>query len=158
MDTSLLQPSIHGRDPVAAFSLRATFFTAFFGGPIAAVLIHGLNAEHFGRWERDRFALLVALIAALALLVCAAVLISRPDILPSLPEELRQTKNMRWLNRLSALVIWAALYWRLREPYRAARLVGGHRPAWGAGLACVLIGFVVTVITVTMASMMVGRP
>ena len=156
MDASLLKPSIDGREPVAAFSLRATFFTAFFGGPVAAVMIHGLNVEHFGRWERDRSALVVALIAALALLAGVGVLIARPDILAGLPAELRHTRSLRWLNRLFALAVWAALYWRLREPYRAAQLYGEHRSAWGAGIACVLLSIVAGVVTVMMASWLAG--
>lgn len=149
MDPALLQPSIRGSTPSEVYSPRATFFTAFLGGTIAAVLIHGLNAKHFDRWDHERWPLAGALVVAVGVVVGAAyVAVARPDLLAALPEELGRGRLVRWGSRLIALVLWGVLYLRMRENYRAAEMQAEYRPAWRAGLACVAIGTLVSLVVV----------
>jgi len=153
MDPNLLQPSVKRVSVAGIYSLRAAFYTAFFGGPFAAILIHWRNAELLDRQERDRGAFVGALVLALVFYVAATYVFAHPELLAGLPEELQRPRMIRWTSRLVALIIWGGLYFRMRDEYRAAGLRAAHLPAWRAGLWCVVVGgvasFVVAMVLTT---------
>ncbi|WAS97912.1 hypothetical protein [Nannocystis punicea] len=148
MDPQLLQSSIRRSSVTAIYSLRAAFYTAFFGGPFAAILIHRRNAELLGRLDRDRGVHIAALVLALAFYVAGAYVAVHPEVLAGLPPELKPAQFVRYTSRLVALLIWAGLYFRMRDEYRAARLQDAHLPGWREGLMWVLVGGVASVATV----------
>ncbi len=51
---------------------------------MAAVLIHGLNARHFGRMDREFWALALAFIVVLGPLIFAGILVGRPEVVPGI--------------------------------------------------------------------------
>lgn len=142
MPAHLLQPSISPQGTFSVYSPRATFMTAFFGGPFAAVLIHALNMKRLGRWRVQAPALAAALVVALLFSVYQAVAMARPHLLPFGDAVPANSANgtLRILARVVALVVWGALYLRFRTLYRASQLAAEHPPGFKAGLACALIG------------------
>lgn len=149
VDPDLLRPSVKKASVVGIYSLRAAFYTSFFGGPFAAILIHWRNAELLDRQERDRWAFAAALVLALAFYVAAIYASVHPELLAGLPEELQHPRTIRWTSRLVALTIWGGLYFRMHDEYRAAGLRGAHLPAWRAGLWCVGVGTVASIALIT---------
>ncbi|MCY1063651.1 hypothetical protein OV090_02695 [Nannocystis sp. RBIL2] len=65
-------------------------------------------------------------------------------MLSGLPAEFKPTQYVRYAGRLVALLIWAGLYFRMRDEYRAARLQDAHLPGWREALMWMLVGWVVS--------------
>jgi hypothetical protein len=137
LHAGLLAPSIAAGAARPAYSASATFWTAFFGGPLAAVIMPGLNARFLGRWQRDWPLLALALLVAVTGIVLVALPALRPGLLPFMPDWMGDRSNARLAARAVALAIWGALYWRMRPAYRASELHGDSRPAWKDGVIIV---------------------
>ena len=132
----------------AGFSQQATFFVAFFGGPLAAVIFNAWNARIWGRLERDLPLVIATGLVAVAAVVAASVYGAQPDAPKS-------SSQVRVLARVLALAIWGAFVLRHRSMYRMQALssLSPRRP-WVPGIACVVasvalvmaIGFTVRLI------------
>jgi len=153
LEAGLLSPSIAASAARPTYSSNATFLTAFFGGPLAAVFMQGLNARFLGRWQRERLWLGLALLVAVAGIVLVSLPAIRPGLLPFMPEWFAQKSSARMASRAVALAIWGALYLRMRPAYRAAELHAHSRPAWKDGILIVLasmgLQLVIVVLTAT---------
>jgi hypothetical protein len=161
MDPALLSPTVTpaaGAAPGARpYSVRATFLTAFLGGAIAAVFIHGLNARLLRRWERDLPWLLAALLLALAVPVVVVALAQRPELVPALRGLASDRQMTSMSSRVVAMLLWGGLYLRMRHTHRAAEMHGDHRPGWKAGIACIAAGTAVN-LAVAMVAALVFKP
>lgn len=145
-------------DKPAVYSPRAALLTSFFGGPVAAVAIHGLNVRFLGRWDHERVVLACALLVAMGELAFLSTLHARPDIFTAIPEGVRQMQAVRWINSLTAIVIWGAFHVRMHEAYHASERAHPYRSAWRAGLGCVLFGVLVTFVIGSVAAGLMGKP
>jgi len=157
MDPALLSPSVAAARTERGYSVTATFLTAFFGGPLAAVFMHGLNSRFFGRWARDQVLLAAALLLAIGGVIGLAILRVRPDLAPFAPGFFADSSRVRIASRVLALLLWAALYLRLRPSYRAAELMGGHRSGWRDGVICVITAILLQFGLVMLAIAVVRR-
>src|SRR5688572_9347605 len=63
----LLNPTLgeQARPAAAPYSVQATFFTGFFGGPFAAIALIAVNSTRLRRLGRDWIVLAACLIAAI---------------------------------------------------------------------------------------------
>lgn len=145
----LLQPTL-GSDapPVAApYSVQATFFTGFFGGPFAAIALIAINAYRLRRSGRDWPALAACLIATL--FVAWGLHSSAPAFAPVrdwLTSTLGESSH-RYAHRFAALVIVGVGYLLHRKEQRNTDLMGLARPnGWIAGGLCAVIGGVLLAI------------
>jgi hypothetical protein len=140
----LLQPTL-GRnvEPVAApYSVQATFLTAFFGGPFAAIALTALNSSRLQRLGRDVPALAACLLGVLLIgwtlqgpEVTAAASI-RDWLAANLGE-----RNHRYVYRFAALLIAGAGYLLHQREQRNTDLLGLARPnGWIAGALCTVAG------------------
>jgi hypothetical protein len=86
--------------------------------------------------------LAAAFLFSLGFAALGGVMVSRPELIPSAALFAGEDgkSNLRFLARGVGLAIWGLLFLRLRPHYRAAEAYGVSRPAWKAGLVCVLIG------------------
>jgi hypothetical protein len=139
----LLQPTL-GSDapPVAApYSVQATFFTGFFGGPFAAIALIAINTWRLRRLGRDWAVLAACLIATI--FVIWALHGAAPTFAPMrdwLTSTLGPTSH-RYAHRFAALVLVGAGYLLHRKEQRNTDLMGLTRPnGWIAGGACAVIG------------------
>ena len=130
METDLLRPSIGRAEPTRPlYSSTALFVPAFFGGPVAAAVIFGMNAARAGRLPRDA-----------AWLVCGALmLVVVPwSTLEFWPEA---APKLRLVIRAAGLLAAAAFYWRHRQLHRAQGLFGVASPSgWIPGVGAIVLG------------------
>lgn len=144
----LLQPTLgqDARPAAAPYSVQATFFTGFFGGPFAAIALIALNAARLRRLGRDWIALLACLIGAL--LIGWALNGPVPSAAP-VRDWLTATlgeRSDRYVYRLIALLIVGVGFLLHRREQRNTDMLGLQRPnGWIAGLICTGAGFVLMV-------------
>lgn len=140
----LLQPTLgqDARPASAPYSVQATFFTGFFGGPFAAAALVAINSSRLQRLHRDWPALAASLLLVLAL--CWALYGHGPALVAPARDWLRDNlgqNNYRIVYRLLAFLILGVGYLLHRREQRNADLLGIKRPnGWIAGTACALGG------------------
>ncbi len=135
----LLQPTLgaEARPADAPYSVQATFFTGFFGGPFAAIALVATNSVRLRRASRDWPVFVACLFAIFA--VGWLLHGSAPAFAP-LREWLGE-RNFRYAYRLVALIIVGVGYLLHRKEQRNTDLLGLSRPnGWIAGGLCVLGG------------------
>jgi hypothetical protein len=122
-----------GAAPVAAgFSQQASFFVAFLGGPLAAVLFNAWNARIWGRLGRDLPLVVATALVALGAAVAAVI------YGPQLDAPKNDLPPVRILVRVLALAIWGVFALRHRSMYRMQSISSlAPRSPWLPGLACV---------------------
>lgn len=133
MDSDLLQPSIGAAAPAhPIYSQTALFVPAFFGGPVAAAVVFGINAARLRRLPQD-----AGWIAAGVLLVL---------LVPWLALRWDAQPYLRYLVRGAGVLAALAYAWRHRPHYRAQELFGVNSPSgWGVGFAALLAGMAASV-------------
>lgn len=138
---ALLQPTLSENSPTAApYSIQATFFTGFFGGPLAALAILALSSLRLRRLARDALVylalLLLTVVGSWALYKTAAGAAVRDWLGAHLG-----TSYLRYTFRFVALIIVGLGYLLHRREHRNADLVGLARPnGWIAGIFCIFLG------------------
>lgn len=130
METDLLQPSIGRVEPTRPlYSSTALFVPAFFGGPVAAAIIFGMNASRAGRLPRDAACLVAG--ALLLVIVPWTALAFWPEV----------ATQMRLVIRAAGLLAAAVFYWRHRQLHRAQALFGVSSPSgWIPGIGAIVLG------------------
>lgn len=144
----LLQPTLSDTQPVPAlYNTTGFFLSAFFGGPVGAVLYGGANSHRLGRLAKD--------IPVLLLIVAVAYAI--PYVLHQLGwlQQLlalaggRAARNCELLLRALGLLSYGVIYLMHRHFFRAAGVAGNRAlPGWAPGIAAVLFGFWVNAVFV----------
>lgn len=140
----LLQPTLsEDAQPIAApYSVQATFFTGFFGGPFAALALIAVNSSRLQRLGRDLPALAACMIGVLLIgwalqgsgLAVAAPI--RDWVAANLGE-----RNYRFVYRFLALLIVGVGWLLHRREHRNTDLLGLARPnGWIAGALCAVAG------------------
>ncbi|WP_437967953.1 hypothetical protein WMF04_01040 [Sorangium sp. So ce260] len=145
----LLQPSLEREAvPRALLSDRAAFLVAFFGGPLAALLVGGFNTRALRRLAQDAWLLALALAWSILVVAVAA------HATATTPNELTATRHvalfghevsaavLRRLVQASGLLVFLAFFLRHRRFHRAAAIadVKPARP-WVVGLSCLVAGW-----------------
>lgn len=127
-----------GAAPVAAgFSQQASFFVAFFGGPLAAVIFNAWNARIWGRLGGDLPLVIATALVALGAAVAAAI------YGPQLDGPESELPPVRVLSRVLGLAIWGVFALRHRSMYRMQSISSlTARSPWVPGLACVGVSLV----------------
>lgn len=146
MDASregLLQPSldVEARPVAAPYSVQATFFTGFFGGPFAAIALLAVNSLRLRRQGRDWPVLGVCLLGAIFV---GWVLHGPSPAFTFIRDWLSSVlgpSSVRYAYRLVALLIVGVGYLMHRREQRNAEIFGLTRPnGWVAGLLCIAGG------------------
>lgn len=137
----LLRPTLSEHTQTSApYSIQATFFSGFFGGPFGALVIIGWSAARLRRLSRD----LPILGGLLALILLAGWALHATELGTDLQAALAEkfgSGSLRFAYRLSGLLVVGAGYLLHRREQRNADLVGMERPnGWIGGIACIVIG------------------
>lgn len=138
----LLRPTLSepGR-ATGIYSAQATFFTAFFGGPVAAVLIASLNSRRLTRLEKDAVFYAGGLLAFVGLTYvyfADPVLLQAAGLAAGAETDHRV---FRYLARGLALLIWLGHYVMIRPEYNAMKLLGTEPPSpWAPALGAIALG------------------
>jgi hypothetical protein len=136
----LLRPTLDGtRDTPALYSSQAFFFTAFFGGPVAAAAYGLVNSHRLGRLRQEAAVFVGIAVAALTLFYALHEL----GALSSLSELMggRQRRNYEIFMRAIALLAFGAGWLMHRRFYRAAAISGTDElPGWVPGIATGVVG------------------
>ncbi|WP_395703214.1 hypothetical protein [Aquabacterium sp.] len=138
----LLQPSLQGQPAGRApYSQTAGFACAFFGGPVASLLLAGLNAWRVGRWPKDLGFLLPAALLWVGLLA-ALMHTAAGNAVARAVTELAGRRGPELLMQALGLAYFAfTTLWLHRREHRIADLMGLKRPnGWWVGLALVVLG------------------
>jgi hypothetical protein len=139
----LLQPTLgsDARPAAAPYSVQATFFTGFFGGPFAAIALIAINTSRLRRLGRDWPALAACLIATLFMLW---VLHGPAPVFAPVRDWLTGTlgpTSHRYAHRFVALIIVGVGYLLHRREQRNTDVFGLSRPnGWIAGALCAVGG------------------
>jgi hypothetical protein len=143
----LLRPTLGtGAAARPLYSPRASFFVAFFGGPVAAILFAALNSFRLRRLPRDLPIYGVGLAVFVATVVWLLGTESGAALLDWIRAGEAERRGLRLSQRMLALAFWGAFHLRHRAFQRNAELMGVAAPSpWVAGVACVLAGGVATV-------------
>ena len=134
----LLRPSLAGAAVARApYSVRTTFLTAFFGGPLAAIAITAINSVRLQRWARDLVPLAALAAGYIALILGLAWTDWGRNVQDSL-DTLAGPRTIIYLHRLIGLALFGLGYAMHRKEQRSADFMGLRRPnGWVAGLACI---------------------
>lgn len=139
----LLQPTLDtdARPAAAPYSMQATFFTGFFGGPFAVIALIGVSSVRLRRLHRDWPVLAACLIAT----VFMGWMLhgSAPAFAPVRDwlSDLMGKGAFRYAYRLVALIFVGVGYLLHRREQRNTDVLGLSRPnGWIAGGLCTLAG------------------
>jgi hypothetical protein len=147
----LFSASLSAGPVEAGFSQQASFFVAFFGGPLAAVLFSAWNARLWGRLRRD-LPLAIALALVTAAAIWAAVHWSAQLEAAGYPQ-----RSMRLGVRALALGIWGIFALRHRALYRMQGLSSlKPRSPWIPGLVCAGVSTVLAIGVALIAKLLGG--
>jgi hypothetical protein len=124
----LLEPSLASGPAagISIYSARAALFISFFGGPIAALAIGGLNARLLQRLRQDAWVLVFLAGAFLAFVALVIWSLNSDGQLHWFGIVLNQ-QDVRSLTKGVGLVFYALIYLRHRRFHRAMDL-GGSKP------------------------------
>ncbi len=136
---ALLTPSLGARSGAnSLYSVRASFFVAFFGGPVAALIFGFLNSRRLGREREDGWLYGVIALPLIVLLVWLGYAASADELPAWLGTTKEASSLRRFLPRALALLIFGGIYLRLRPFFKAAELSGQPAPdPWRPGLVTV---------------------
>ncbi len=142
----LLQPTIAAQGRATAiYSAQATFFTAFFGGPVAAIIMGVLNSRRVGQLKRDALVYASGLLffAGLTYIYFAAPAFIQDMGIPESGDG--NVRTYRYISRALALLIWIAHYFLLRSQYKTMKLLETDPPSpWIAALSAIGLSLVAT--------------
>lgn len=140
----LLRPSLDGSSRIAAapYSLQTGMWSAFFGGPLAAAAMIGLNAWRIGRLRRDAAWVLLIVVAHLG---WAFFLYGTPTGL-GLQAKLVGAlggRALTYCERFIALMAFVVGMLLHRAEQRSTDLFGLKRPnGWIVGIGLIVAGWV----------------
>jgi hypothetical protein len=121
----------------SVFSVRATFFVAFFGGGFASVAFTALNAQRLGRLRRDRLLLLFGALFFGGFYFAVGYATAAGLSLPVVGVLSEGERTVRTVGRILALGFSALAYLRHGASQRALNQAGRPSPSpWKAGLSC----------------------
>jgi hypothetical protein len=136
--SDLLQPSLVDTQPrEAPYSLQTAFLTSFFGGPLAALAIFGINARRIGRLRSDAVWVAALLVACVAFEAWWRLSLGGQAFDAWLIDQFGKSGG-RYFERLSGLVVFALSAAIHRREHKASDLMGAKRPN-GLGIGVVLI-------------------
>lgn len=138
----LLRPSLsHNAPRLAPYSQQTGFLTAFLGGPPAALLIAGVNAQRMGRLAKD----LPWLLALGIVYVAAEYTLFQTELGHDAANWIRTVANWRVYHQLLSLLFFGVASLAHRREQRAATLMGADRPKglW-MGVLLIALGYVLT--------------
>jgi hypothetical protein len=146
MVEDLLKPSLQATGPaIAIYSIRASFFVAFFGGPLGIVLFTALNARRLDRLRKDGPWLMIGGAIAIGAMLAQIFLL---DTAREGGSGLVTSQNLRIANRALALLLCGAFYLMHRAQYRSMQFLGLESPdPWVPGFVCALLGVGISTIT-----------
>jgi hypothetical protein len=126
------------------YSQRALFFVAFFGGPLALLLLNALNSNKLNRLRRDLLPYLIALSLYVALL--SVIIWSAPEgvsVWKWIAAQRRENFFFKYAPRIFALILWGGFAFLHRPFHKAAQLLGDDPPSpWRAALSCFAVAMV----------------
>jgi hypothetical protein len=135
----LLLPTLSDRQSTPAlYGSTGFFLSAFFGGPLGAVIYGGCNSHRLQRLQKDAPVLLLIVAAAYLL---PYVLYQQGWLQQLVAMAGGATRNYGIILRALGLLTFGAIYLMHRDFFRASR-VGGSAglPGWRPGIAAVLMG------------------
>jgi hypothetical protein len=146
-EDDLLKPSLRKRPGNAPYSLQTTFLTSFFGGPVAGVIVTGVNASRLRRPFGDAPALVVL---ALAVVAVEVMVFSHSAQIETWLKDILPSGSLRLVNQVLGIAVFGVGYRLHRNEHRSIDLQGIERPnGWIGGLACAAFGFAVQGLLVT---------
>lgn len=138
----LLQPTLSSEEQrVPIFSVRACFFTAFFGGPLAVTVLSALNSKRLTRLKKD---LIFYFIGMAVFLVYLFILLDIPEdanISEWMSSQRRENMIYKYGSRGLGLIFWAVFYYLHKQYHKTMSLFDMEPPnPWVSAIICIVIG------------------
>ncbi len=140
---SLLRPTLQdGVRAVSIYSVRAGFFVAFLGGPMAAVIFGALNSQRLGRLGKDAWLYAFGGIVFTAFAIGIGYLSATGGFGAGSQEAVReQTRTLRTVSQALGLAFFGLVFLLHRRFYKAAEMAGQESPSpWIPGVAASVVG------------------
>jgi len=138
-----LEPSFSGPG-LSLFSMRASFFVAFFGGVFATAVFGFVNAKRMSRAGRDGWIYVLAAIAWGLFVVWAAYALTTAT-LPSWLSFAGSGRSLRYAGRFVALAVLGLMYLRQKTFFRTQELTGlDPADPWPVALTALAVAFFMT--------------
>lgn len=143
----LLKPSLAtGTAGVPIYSAQAMFFTAFFGGPLAAVFLSALNSRRLARLPRDLPWYLLGALLGLGVMWVAFASPETFQLGAAGESSTDARRGARYVSRALALLLWAGYYWLHRPEYRAMTMMDVKPPSpWVPAIASIIAALAISV-------------
>jgi hypothetical protein len=128
------------------YSSKALFFTAFFGGPIAVVLLSALNSRLLNRLKSDLIFYFLAGFLIFAFLYYVIVVPENAQGIKWLGEFRRANPVFKYGPRVIALIFWVISY-ALHRKFHKAIAIMGLKPMkpWVPGIICTIVGGIIQI-------------
>jgi hypothetical protein len=143
----LLRPSLSGTGGRGRklYSTTVGYIAAFFGGPLAAVVIALVNSHRLGRQSREWP------LALGALLLSAVVVLPAPWGLLDWALLRLEESGLKLAWRVLGLGVFAASYLLHRKYHRSMEVMGVKAPSgWLLGITAIVLGQVPLVVSLSM--------
>ena len=139
---NLLQPTLTSKEQkVPIFSVRACFFTAFLGGPMAVVLLSALNSNRLKRIKKDLIFYLMGISIYLVYMIVILNVPEGTDVSEWVAAQRRENIFYRYGSRGLGLLFWAAYYYLHKQYYKTMSLFDIEPPnPWVSAIICILAG------------------
>lgn len=140
----LLRPSLSpGHRKVRLYSPTAMFYTAFFGGPVAALAFSTLNSKQLDRTKEDQLWYVLAGVGTLLWIFTTIYVARFTDVIP--PDFLGGVERTgRYIIRAFGLALWGGFYFMHRPFHRTNELVGAEPlNPWKPAIGCILVAMVI---------------
>jgi hypothetical protein len=146
----LLQPTLSSSSATRPiYSVRASFFTAFFGGVYAIVILSWLNSHRLRRLPSDIWIYLVIAIGWSLMLVWFGSTIASGEAPQWLLAFGNAQRTARYAGRFLALVVFCVVYLLHRRFHQAQATVGSDPPnPWPVGIGAAAASIVLTFVFV----------
>lgn len=134
---SLLQPTLA---PSTArkrpLSPNACFWSAFLGGPVAALATGAVNSARLGRGRRDLLVAGVAVLLSALALALPSLHLVHPEWFPAWLTV--RGRLSRHLPKVLGLMVWGLYHLRHRRAHAATQYAGAFAPPWSIAVPAVI--------------------
>lgn len=140
MRDDLLKPVLTSEsESTPSFSIRAMFFVAFFGGPLAIIIFSAISSHLMSRLGKDAVLYVAMTLISIGML---ALQTASPELF-EFGAAGASADDFKLIWRITGLLFMGVFYWLHKKSYRVATTFGHqYQSPWGFGILSMVLGIV----------------